>query len=151
MTALTAATDVIAPTNMAASRGRRLIHNSSPSIARADHARSRAGLPKTNGLTASHTAIKTAWLHRRVHTGTSGSGVLAHRVQALQGLQCRANIARRTRATVSTRLSARLMRLGQRKWQRLADAAAGYQHDETVDAHTEPARGRHRVLHRLQE
>src|ERR1700739_1436886 len=132
MTALTAATDVIAPTNMAASRGRRLIHNSSPSIARADHARSRAGLPKTNGLTASHSATKTAWLHRRVHTGTSGSGVLAQRVHALQGLQCRANIPRRT-----------LMRLGQGKWQLLADAAAGYQHDEPIDAHAEPAGGWH--------
>jgi len=55
-----------------------------------------------NGLTASQSPSNTAWSHRRVHTGTKLSGVLAQRVQALHGLQCRANIARRTRATAST-------------------------------------------------
>src|ERR1700757_5142914 len=86
MTAFSAAADVSALTNRAASRGRRLIHSSSPSIARVDQARWWAGLPKTNGLTASQAASKTAWLHRRVHAGTSVNGVLAQRVHALHGL-----------------------------------------------------------------
>jgi hypothetical protein len=64
-----------------------------------DHARSCAGLPKTNGSTAGHSAINNAWLHRRVHAGTSGNGALAQRVHAIHGLQCRANISRRMGAT----------------------------------------------------
>ena len=55
-----------------------------------------------NGLTANHSATNTAWLHRRVHAGNSVSGVLAQRVHALQGLQCRANIARRTCEALTT-------------------------------------------------
>lgn len=94
--------EVTALTNMAASRGRRLIQSSSPSIARVDQARSFPGLPKTKGFSASHNPISAAWLHRRVHTGTRVSGVLAQRVHALRGWQCLANIARRTRATQNT-------------------------------------------------
>ena len=70
-TAPTDTADVSTLTAMAASRGRRVIHSSSPSIARVDQALSCAGLPKTNGLTASQNPINTAWLHRRVHIGTS--------------------------------------------------------------------------------
>src|SRR6201986_4713169 len=101
MTAFSENADVRALTNMAASRGRRLIHSSSPSIARVDQAPSCAGLPKMNGLTASHLASSTPWFHRRVHGGTNINGVLAQRVHALHGLQCRANSARRARATGS--------------------------------------------------
>lgn len=67
-----------------------------------DQARCCAGLPKTNGLTANQSTINAAWSHRRVHTGTSVSGVLAQRVHALHGLQCRAKIARRTRRAFTT-------------------------------------------------
>jgi hypothetical protein len=35
-----------------------------------------------------------AWLHRRVHAGTSTSGVLSQRVQALHGLEWRAKTMR---------------------------------------------------------
>src|SRR5918995_4841 len=40
-------------------------------------------------VAAAFTAI-AAWLHRRVHRGTSTSGVLSQRVQALHGLEWRA-------------------------------------------------------------
>jgi hypothetical protein len=38
------------------------------------------------GFTANQAPINTAWLRRRVHTGTSTIGVLAQRVHALHGL-----------------------------------------------------------------
>src|SRR5262249_11932362 len=105
--AATRATNAVAEvrplTTVALSRGRRLIHSSSPSIARVDQARSCRGLPKTNGLAAIHTASQTAWLRRRVHAGTRIRGVLAQRVHALHGLQCRAKSARRSLAMDGTR------------------------------------------------
>jgi hypothetical protein len=55
-----------------------------------------------NGLTASQSPSNTAWSDLRVQIGTNVSGVLAQRVQALHGLQCRANMPRRMRATPST-------------------------------------------------
>jgi hypothetical protein len=42
-------------------------------------------LGNTTGFIASHAPINSAWLRRRVHTGTNTSGVLAQRVHALHG------------------------------------------------------------------
>src|SRR5215204_3867092 len=92
--AITPATLAAALTAIALSRGRSVIHSSSPSTARVDHARLCRGTGKTIGFTAIQAATRAAWLQRRFHTGTNTSGVLAHRVQALQGLECLANTCR---------------------------------------------------------
>src|SRR5918995_5141573 len=77
-------------TAIAVSRGRSVIHSSSPSTTRVDHACSSAGFGKITGLAAIQAPTIAAWLHRRVHRGTSTSGVLSQRVQALHGLEWRA-------------------------------------------------------------
>src|SRR5688572_12829593 len=77
-------------TAIAVSRGRSVIQSSSPSTARVAQACSSAGLGKTTGLAVIQAPTIAAWLHRRVHAGTSTSGVLIQRVQALHGLEWRA-------------------------------------------------------------
>src|SRR5688572_23641672 len=57
---------------------------------RVDQACSSAGLGKITGLAAIQELMIAAWLHRRVHAGTSTRGVLSQRVQALHGLEWRA-------------------------------------------------------------
>src|SRR6201987_5929768 len=51
----------------------------------------------------------------------------------------------------SARYAVSLPRFRERERQRLPDAAAGDEHDDAVDAHSQTPGGRHRVLHRLQE
>jgi hypothetical protein len=75
-----------------------MLESSSPSMARVAQAPSLAGFGKITGLTASQPATSAASRGRRVHTGTSTNGVLAHRDHALHGLEWRANIHRRNAA-----------------------------------------------------
>src|SRR4029077_16826507 len=97
--ATTATAEVATLNPVTVSLGRRVIHSSSPRIARVAQFRSSVTFGKATGFTANHAPTSTAWLRRRVHTGNSTSGVLAQGVHALHGFACRANIARRTGAT----------------------------------------------------
>src|SRR5262245_9509233 len=99
MIATRATSDVAAVRPLAESRFGPVTDSSSPRIARVAHARSLGGFGKITGLAASHAATRAASRRRRVHTGTSTSGVLAQRVHALHGLECRANIHRRKAAS----------------------------------------------------
>ena len=54
------------------------------------------------GLASIQMATPTAWLLRRVQKGTTTSGELAQRDQALSGFECRANTARRMAVTGAT-------------------------------------------------
>ena len=56
-----------------------------------------------------------------------------------------------TTFTRSDAIGRRLSRLRQGEGQRLADAAAGDEHDDAVDPHPQTSGGRHRVFHRLQK
>src|SRR5215208_5371094 len=72
---------------IARSRGRLVIHISSPSIARVAHALSFLGLRNMMGLTISHTTTMAPSLQLRFQMGTKTRGTLSRRVQALQGLE----------------------------------------------------------------
>src|SRR5215217_6303180 len=72
---------------IARSRGRLVIHISSPSIARVAHALSSLGSGNTMGLAISHTRTMAPTLQLRVQMGTKTRGTLSRRVQALQGLE----------------------------------------------------------------
>lgn len=73
-----------------------VIQISSPRMARVANDLSSRGGGVTTGLIASQMPIGIARRHRRVHTGTSNSGVVAQRDHALTGWQCRSKIQRRT-------------------------------------------------------
>lgn len=73
-----------------------VIQISSPRMARVAKELLSQGGGVTTGLMASHAAMGTAQRHRRVHTGTSNSGVVAQRDHALTGWQCLSKIQRRT-------------------------------------------------------
>src|ERR671918_3065876 len=87
-------------TAIAASLGRWTIHISSPSTALVAQARSCCGLGKTTALAIIQASTGTACVHLRVHTGTSTSGVVPHRLHALKGLACRSKTFRLSRAIV---------------------------------------------------
>src|SRR5918995_6603118 len=69
--------------------GRSSNHLSSPRTARVAKAESSRGGGKRTGLSASHAATTTPCLALRFQTGSSTSGVDAHRVHALKGCECR--------------------------------------------------------------
>ena len=76
------------------------IHISSPSTALVAQARSCSGLGKTTAFAIIQASTGTACVHLRVHTGTTTSGVVPHRLHALQGLECRSKTFRFSRALV---------------------------------------------------
>src|SRR5918993_71916 len=88
MSAPASETKLAASTAIAASLGRPTIHSSSPSTALVAQARSCSGLGKTTAFAIIQANTGTACVHLRVHTGTTTSGAVAHRLHALQGLAC---------------------------------------------------------------